>query len=141
LPGSWGGGGKEGLRQSLHSPNNLGWGPVSVHCDVDYRREVTSPLLHLDDSTNLKETKRRLGSNAAFPSRRRSRVHIHLVVKPVVMVCGLYRGVPQIWSTVAPGEEGMTLQQVNEMEREFLRKLDHHLFIAPRWGEGNWMMI
>lgn len=37
----------------------------------------------------------------------------------------------QIWALVAPDELPLTLAQVNDMERQFLRKLDHHLFVAP----------
>lgn len=29
------------------------------------------------------------------------------------------------------GESPMNLEEVNELEREFFRRLDHHLFIAP----------
>jgi hypothetical protein len=37
-----------------------------------------------------------------------------------------------VWSAVAgSGESGMGLEEVNELEREFFRSLDHHLFIAP----------
>lgn len=43
----------------------------------------------------------------------------------IVLVC------VQIWSLVAPEELPLTLEQVNDMERQFLRKLDHHLFVAP----------